>query len=34
METESQARIKIINATINRNVELNIVLTEHTATQA
>lgn len=34
MEIGSQARIKIINATINKQVKMNIVLTEHTATQA
>lgn len=32
METEAQTRIKIINAIINRKVEINIALTEHTAT--
>lgn len=34
METELQAKIKIINATINRSFEMNPVLAEHTTTQA
>jgi len=34
METESQARRKIINAFTDRTVGINIELTEHTARQA